>query len=89
MELVGRDRCISVDYHDQIDDSMGTVSRIMAFAGLPLDARLQQRLAAPLPLSSKTVSAPTPDKWKRHVSEIKALSGSFMPCSEALKPADL
>jgi hypothetical protein len=67
---------------------MGTVSRIMAFAGLPLDARLQQRLAAPLPLSRTTVSAPTPDKWKRHGSEIEALSGTFMPCSEALKAAD-
>jgi hypothetical protein len=36
-----------------------------------MDARLEEYLARPLPLSKHTQTRPDPDKWKQNASEIE------------------
>jgi hypothetical protein len=61
-----RDRWRSLEYSTLIADPAVTVARAAAFMGLPEAPALQAELAAGLPLSRYTLSAPSRDKWKRH-----------------------
>jgi len=46
------------------------VRRLCAFMDVPFDDALAQRTAAPLPHARYTLTAPDPEKWRRHEAAI-------------------
>ncbi|GEM_PF-114633 len=75
-----RDRWTSVNYADLLADPLGTVSRLMDFARLPVDESLAAHLRRPLPASRYTQTAPAADKWRANAREIE----SVLPGIEAV-----
>jgi hypothetical protein len=66
-----RERWTTVRYEALVADPRQEVARLLDFAGLAMDARLEEYLARPLPLSKHTQTRPDPDKWKQNASEIE------------------
>jgi hypothetical protein len=66
-----RERWTTVRYEALVADARGEVARLLAFAGLEMDARLEEYLGRPLPLSKHTQTRPDPDKWKQNATEIE------------------
>jgi hypothetical protein len=64
------ERWLACDYDELTARTEGAIARICAFAGLAMDERLRRRIAAELPLSRYTQTAPDPDKWRRNEAEI-------------------
>jgi hypothetical protein len=60
------DRWMACDYSGLTDRTGQTIERICRFAGLEMDARLQQRVRGALPHSRYTQTAPDPEKWRRN-----------------------
>lgn len=60
-----RERWIGVNYSALLAEPQGVVRRLCGFMDIQVDARLQQRASAPLPLSRFTLSPPAADKWHR------------------------
>jgi sulfotransferase family protein/aspartyl/asparaginyl beta-hydroxylase len=71
LESVARDCWTSVSYEDLIRDPRAEVERLLKFAGLAMDPRLDEYLSKPLPLSRHTKTAPAPDKWRQDEAEIE------------------
>ncbi len=65
-----RDRWISLNYADLVATPASAVERLCQFMGIPADASLKHRLAAPLPLARCTLTPPAADKWRRNEVEI-------------------
>jgi hypothetical protein len=65
-----RERWTGVRYEDLLADPRTTIARLLDFAGLAMDPRLEDYLARPLPPSRYTQTAPDPDKWKKNAVEI-------------------
>jgi len=63
------DRVTVARYDALLADPQAEISRLCAALGLPWD----QALRGTLPPSQHTLSAPAPDKWRRHESEIEAV----------------
>ena len=70
-----RERWISARYEDVLRDPRAEIARLLEFAGLSMDARLEAYLSKPLPPSRYTQTAPDPEKWKQNEKEI----GRVMP----------
>jgi hypothetical protein len=68
---VTRERWTSLSYEDLVGDPKREISRLLDFAGLAMDARLEAYLSKPLPLSKYTQSKPDPAKWKQNAAEIE------------------
>ncbi len=68
LEALPLDRWISVDYMELIAASEATARRICEFAGMAYDEHLAAALTRPLPLSSTTISPPSPIKWRSNPS---------------------
>jgi len=66
-----RERWIGARYEDLLRDPRAEIERLLEFAGLSTDARLEEYLAKPLPPSRYTQTAPDPDKWKQNAAEIE------------------
>jgi hypothetical protein len=67
-----RERWTAVRYEDLLADPRTTIARLLEFAGLAMDPRLEDYLARPLPPSRYTqTTAPDPDKWKKNAAEIE------------------
>ncbi len=66
-----RERWTSLSYEALLADPGGSIDRLCSFLGVEPDASLQQRLAAPLPPSRYTLTAPATDKWRRHEAAIQ------------------
>ncbi|GAB3734597.1 hypothetical protein GCM10028862_17690 [Luteimonas pelagia] len=64
---VPADRWIATDYADLVTDPASEIARICHWAGLGWD----RELGGALPLSRYTMTAPAPDKWRRHASAIE------------------
>lgn len=64
LEAVPRDRWISVDYAELVAAPEAVARRVWEFVGLAFDDYLAAALARPLPLSSTTISPPSPIKWR-------------------------
>lgn len=62
----------SVAYQELVDDPQTTIQRLCTFADFTLDGVLLERLAAPLPWSRYTLSAPAADKWRMDEAAIAA-----------------
>jgi hypothetical protein len=65
-----RERWTVVQYADLLSHPVDTARRLCAFMDIPFDDALAQRTAAPLPPSRYTLTAPDPQKWRRHESAI-------------------
>ena len=68
---VPRERWTTVRYEDLVRDPRAELEKLLQFAGLSMDARFEEYLAKPLPLSRHTKTAPHPDKWRRDATEIE------------------
>jgi hypothetical protein len=75
-----RERWTTVRYESFIADPRTEIAKLLEFAGLAMDARLEEYLARPLPLSKHTQTRPDPDKWKQNAQEIERV----MPTLEAV-----
>jgi hypothetical protein len=61
---------MACDYEQLTAHTEATIAKVCEFAQLAMDERLRQRIAAELPLSRYTQTAPDPDKWRRNEQEI-------------------
>jgi len=66
-----RENWTTVRYEDLIHDPRATIEKLLEFAGLSIDQRLENHLSKPLPLSRHTKTPPQPDKWKKDAAEIE------------------
>jgi len=62
------DSWTAIDHAGFVADPQGRMERLCAWAGLDWD----RRLGAQLPLSRYTLTAPDPQKWRRHEAGIEA-----------------
>ncbi len=67
LDALPADRWTGVDYDRFLLDPQREVSRLCDWAGLDWD----RKLGAQLPLSRYTLTAPDPDKWRRHAAAIE------------------
>jgi len=84
LEQLPASRWTAVSYADLRRDPRATVGALCRFAGIALDAGLEARLAAPLPLSRYTLSSPDPDKWRRNAELIEPLLSALDPLHRRL-----
>jgi hypothetical protein len=59
-----------VRYRDLIEEPEKAIKQISEFAGIELDAKIEERLSKSLPISAVTLSAPSPEKWRKNEREI-------------------
>jgi hypothetical protein len=69
-----------VRYEAFLADPLAQVAKLLEFAGLAMDPRLEAYLSKPLPLSKYTQTKPDPDKWLQNAQEIERV----MPQLEAI-----
>jgi hypothetical protein len=65
-----RERWTVVQYANLLSRPDETVRRLCAFMDVPFDNALAQRTSGPLPHSRYTLTAPDPQKWRRHEAAI-------------------
>jgi hypothetical protein len=75
-----RERWTRVSYEELLRDPRAKIAGLLDFVGLRMDARLEEYLAKPLPLSKHTQTRPDPEKWKQNAQEIERV----MPQLEAI-----
>ena len=66
-----RERWTRVSYEELLRDPRAKVAGLLDFAGIGMDARLEEYLAKPLPLSKHTQTRPDPEKWRQNAQEIE------------------
>jgi hypothetical protein len=64
------DRCIALNYSRFLSDPAAAVRKLCVFFGFEPDARLIERVSAPLPWSRYTQTPPAADKWRRNEAAI-------------------
>ena len=60
-----------ITYRDLVDKPRETIQKISKFAELPWDEVVESRVSKSLPTSVVTLSAPSPDKWRKHGEAIE------------------
>jgi hypothetical protein len=75
-----RERWTRVSYEELLRDPRAKIAGLLDFVGLRMDARLEEYLAKPLPLSKHTQTRPDREKWKQNAQEIERV----MPQLEAI-----
>lgn len=63
-----------LDYADLVREPAACLKRIAQFAELQCDGQIQTLVQQGLPLSSMTLSAPTPDKWRRYAASMDTVT---------------
>lgn len=66
-----RERWTTVRYESLLANPQAEIGKLLGFAGLAMDSRLEGYLSKPLPLSKYTQTRPDPDKWKQNEAEIE------------------
>ncbi|MDM8565078.1 sulfotransferase [Candidatus Halobeggiatoa sp. HSG11] len=66
-----------INYTDLIQEPKTTIHKISEFAGINWDQKVEQSLSNPLPISPMTLSAPSPNKWRKHEEEINKILPSL------------
>ncbi|MEY2976344.1 MAG: hypothetical protein RLZZ435_481 [Cyanobacteriota bacterium] len=77
-----------IDYDDLVNTPQTTIRNMSKFAGLMPDETIERSLAKGLPTSCMTLSASSPDKWRKHEDEINPvlpLTHSICSLVEELK----
>lgn len=77
-ELPPARRC-RVHYRELVERPREVLTTIAALAELRGDDEVERMLGAPLPVTRVTLSAPAPDKWRRHEHELAALLPGWHP----------
>ena len=72
LERIDADRVTLVRYGDLVDDPHATLTSVCESTGLAWDRQLQR---GQLPVARHTLTAPHPDKWRRHWPDIEPLLG--------------
>ncbi len=65
------ERWTAVNYAHLVGAPRATIERLCRFLGIDLDPALAARLAAPLPASRFTLTAPAADKWRMNQAQIE------------------
>lgn len=73
------ERWTVVTYEELLSAPDLTGRRLCRFAGVDFDARLAERVAAPLPHARHTLTAPDRDKWRRNSEAIERILVSVEP----------
>jgi hypothetical protein len=68
-----------IRYEDLVQSPREVLLSIAEHAGLGWDDEAERAVSGALPLSRVTLSAPSPDKWRRHEEEIMAVLPSRTP----------
>ncbi|ELS03997.1 sulfotransferase family protein [Xenococcus sp. PCC 7305] len=76
--IPAKDWCF-VRYSDLVANPKKIVSRISKFAQLDWDEKIDQMVSRSLPVSHMSVSAPSPDKWRKNVQEINQILPEVQP----------
>lgn len=84
LESLPPDRWTTVRYESLIENPRREIERLLAFAGLQMDAGLADYLSRPLPNSRYTLSAPDPLKWRRNATEISRVLPSLAAVAQRL-----
>ncbi|MDJ0759010.1 MAG: sulfotransferase [Woeseiaceae bacterium] len=71
LQALDRDRWCAVSYTELVEDPGATFERVCRFSGVDTP---QFPAGGSLPLSRTTLTAPDPDKWRRHATELDALA---------------
>jgi hypothetical protein len=79
-----RERWTTLRYEALVADPRTEIGRLLDFAGLAMDPRLEEYLARPLPLSKHTQTRPDPDKWKQNAAEIERVLPQLAAIAERL-----
>jgi hypothetical protein len=66
-----RERWTTVRYESLLANPLAEIGKLLKFASLAMDSRLEGYLSKPLPLSKYTQTRPDPDKWKQNEAEIE------------------
>lgn len=74
-----------VCYEDLLADPMGTLTRLCAFAGVPLNERMRTLANAPLRPSRYTLTPPDPEKWRKNETAMKPFLAAAQSTAERLK----
>lgn len=72
-----RERWISVQYENLVRDPRSVIEKLIEFAGLEMDPRLEEYVSKPLPKSRYTQTAPDPEKWRKNAAEIERVLPSI------------
>ena len=80
LEALPRARWTAVDYETFLADTPGELRRLCRFADLPYGPRMDELARRPLKASRYTLTAPTPEKWRRNEGEL----ATILPATEAL-----
>lgn len=88
LEKLPPERWISLSYTQLLADPRATVERIFAFAGLPLDTAVAERINHPLPLSRFTQTPPAANKWRKNAVEIERVLPALEPTWRRLDSLD-
>jgi hypothetical protein len=83
--LLPRKDWLFVRYADLVSAPGSTIRRIAVFADLTWDATIDQIVSRGLPLSRMTLSAPAPDKWRKHAAELQAVLPGVAPLIENIE----
>lgn len=68
-----------VRYDELVQTPKKIITELSDFAGLQMDGQIQERLSQSLPISKVTLSAPSPDKWRKNAKEIAAVLPTLEP----------
>jgi len=79
-----RERWTSLRYEDLVAEPRAAISKLLKFAGLEMDPRLEAYLSNPLPPSRYTQTKPAPDKWKKNAAAIERVIPSVAAVSARL-----
>lgn len=79
------DRHFTVDYDSLLRDPKRVVGDICDFANIGFDRYLRERVAAALPQSRYTQTAPKADKWRSNEAQIQAVDALFRPTWERIQ----
>lgn len=68
-----------VRYSDLVKEPKKVIAEISEFAGFSWDARIEERVSKSLPVARRTMSAPSPNKWRKNAREIAAVLPTLEP----------
>ncbi|MGK7899697.1 MAG: sulfotransferase [Xenococcus sp. (in: cyanobacteria)] len=77
-KIPAQDWCF-VRYSDLVSNPKKIVNRLSKFAQLEWDEQVEQMVSRSLPVSHMSVSAPSPDKWRKNVQEINQILPEVQP----------
>lgn len=76
LSALAPERWTAIRYSDLVRDPRAAIAHVCRSLGLDIDAALEARLSTALPLSRYTLTAPEPEKWRRHQAAIERVIGA-------------